>query len=96
MVRWYHRHNGHEFEKTPRDSEGQGNLVYCSPRGYKESDMTERLNNNNKVFQSPYHLYFLLHFSFFKLIKQIKHIKKIYFMVLALIIHEILCSNVFI
>ena len=26
---------------------GQGSLVYCSPWGHKESDMTERLNNNN-------------------------------------------------
>ena len=35
-----------EFEQTARDSEGQGSLVYCSLWGYKESDMTERLNNN--------------------------------------------------
>ena len=26
----HHQLNGHEFEKTPGDSEGQGNLVYCS------------------------------------------------------------------
>ena len=26
---------------------GQGSLVCCSPWGHKESDMTERLNNNN-------------------------------------------------
>ena len=24
MVGWYHRLNGHEFEQTPGDSEGQG------------------------------------------------------------------------
>ena len=30
------------------DSEGQGSLVCCSPWGCKESDTTERLNNNNK------------------------------------------------
>ena len=28
------------------DSEGQGSLVCCSPWGRKESDTTERLNNN--------------------------------------------------
>lgn len=28
------------------DSERQGSLVCCSPRGRKELDMTERLNNN--------------------------------------------------
>ena len=26
MDRWYHRINGHEFEQTPGDSEGQGSL----------------------------------------------------------------------
>ena len=31
MVGWQHRLNGHEFEQTPRDSEGQGSLVCCSP-----------------------------------------------------------------
>ena len=39
MVRQYHQLNGHEFEQTPRDSEGQGSLVCCSPWGCKESDM---------------------------------------------------------
>ena len=43
MVGWHH-HNGHEFEQTPGDSEGQGSLVCCSPWGHKEFDMTERLN----------------------------------------------------
>ena len=27
MVGWHHRLNGHEFEQTLGDSEGQGNLV---------------------------------------------------------------------
>ena len=31
MVGWHHRLNGHEFEQTPGDSEGQGGLVCCSP-----------------------------------------------------------------
>ena len=31
MVGWHHQLNGHEFEQTPRDSEGQGSLVCCSP-----------------------------------------------------------------
>ena len=29
-VGWHHRLNGHEFEQTRGDSEGQGSLVYCS------------------------------------------------------------------
>ena len=40
MIRWNHRLNGHEFEKTPGDSEGQGSLACYSPWGHKESDMT--------------------------------------------------------
>ena len=32
-VGWHHRLNGHEFEQTPGDSEGQGSLVCCSSRG---------------------------------------------------------------
>ena len=48
MAGWHHRFNGHEFEQTLGDSEGQGSLSCCSPWGHKELDMTERLNNNNK------------------------------------------------
>ena len=48
-VRWLDgiRLNGHEFEQTQGDSQGQGSLVGRSPWGHKESDRTERLNNNN-------------------------------------------------
>ena len=42
MVRWHHRLNGHEFEQTLGDGDGQGSLACCSPWGYKESDMTEQ------------------------------------------------------
>ena len=31
MVGWHHQLNGHEFEQTPGDGEGQGSLVCCSP-----------------------------------------------------------------
>ena len=40
MVGWHHQLNGHEFEQTLGDSEGQGILVCCSPWGRKESDVT--------------------------------------------------------
>jgi len=46
MVGWHHRLNGHGFEQALGDDEGQGSLVCCSPQSCKESDMTERLNNN--------------------------------------------------
>ena len=32
---WHHQLNGHEFEQTLRDSEGQESLVCCSPWGSK-------------------------------------------------------------
>ena len=38
MVGWHHQLNGHESEQTPGGSEGQGNLVCCSPWGCKELD----------------------------------------------------------
>ena len=33
MVGWHHRLDGHEFEQTLGDSEGQGSLACCSPWG---------------------------------------------------------------
>ena len=55
MVGWHHQLDGHEFEHTPGDSEGQGSLACRSPWSRKESDMTQGLNNNNKkdVMFSP-------------------------------------------
>ena len=41
MLRWHHLPHGYEFEQTPGDREGQGNLARCSPWGSKESDVTE-------------------------------------------------------
>ena len=29
MVGWHHQLNGHEFESTPGDGDGQGSLAYC-------------------------------------------------------------------
>ena len=48
MVGWHQRLNGHEFEQTLGDGEGQESLMCCSPRGSKESDRIEQLSNNNK------------------------------------------------
>ena len=39
MVGWHHQINGHEYEQTLGDSEGQGRLACCSPCGHNESDM---------------------------------------------------------
>ena len=46
MVGWHHWLNGHEFEQTLGDGEGQRNLACCSPWGRKESD-TLQLNNSS-------------------------------------------------
>ena len=53
MVGWHHWFNGHEFEQTQGDSEGQRSLVYCSLWSHKESDTTFcialQLKNNNSA-----------------------------------------------
>ena len=42
-MRWLNgKLNGHEFEQTQGDSEGQGSLVYCSPWGCKKLDIVTR------------------------------------------------------
>ena len=40
MVRWHHQFNGHKFEQTLGDGEGQESLACCSPWGHK------RVRNN--------------------------------------------------
>ena len=40
MVGWPHGLNGHEFEQSLGDGEGQGRLVCYSPWGRKELGMT--------------------------------------------------------
>ena len=35
MVGWHHRLNGHEFEHTLGDSQGQGSLACCTPCGFR-------------------------------------------------------------
>ena len=40
MIGCHHRLNGHEFEKTPGDGEGEESLACCSPWGYKVLDIT--------------------------------------------------------
>ena len=51
MVGWHYRLNGHEFEQALGDSEGQGNMVCCSPRGRKDSDTAWQLNNEQQQQQ---------------------------------------------
>ena len=41
MVGWHHQLDGHGFKQALGVGDGQGSLACCSPRGHKESDMTE-------------------------------------------------------
>ena len=41
MVGWHHQLNRHEFEQTPGDNEGQGNLACYIPCVCNELDITE-------------------------------------------------------
>ena len=44
MVGWHHRLNRHESQQALGVGDRQGSLVYCSPWGHKELDVTEWLN----------------------------------------------------
>ena len=48
MVGCHHWLNGHEFEQTLWDGEGQGSLACCSPWGRGKSPI--RLNNSYRTF----------------------------------------------
>ena len=60
MVGWHHWFNGLEFEQALAVGDEQRSLVWCSPRGHKESDTTQRMNwtdmqkNQNWTILSPY------------------------------------------
>ena len=57
MVGWHQCLSGHQSEQTPGDIEGQGSLTCHCSQGHKESDTTERLNNNNnngQVWEGKY------------------------------------------
>jgi len=71
MVGWHHQPNEHKFEQTPGDTEGQGSLACCSPWGCKESDMTEKLNNNTYLYYFEkesciFNYYIYIYIYFFK------------------------------
>ena len=41
VVEWHHCFNGHEFEQTLADGEGQRSLVSCSPWGRRETQLSD-------------------------------------------------------
>ena len=48
MAGWHHQLNGHEFEQTLGDSEGQSSLERCSPKSWT------RLGDGTTMFYSKY------------------------------------------
>ena len=52
MLREHHQLNGHEFEQTQGDGEGQGSLVCCRPWHHKELDTTEQQHPNSINLQT--------------------------------------------
>ena len=40
MVGWHHQLNGHEFEQSPGNGEGQGRPVYSSPWGHSQTRLS--------------------------------------------------------
>ena len=56
MVGWHHWPNGHKFEETPEESEGQGSLACCSSWDHKElgTQMKDKRNWNNHNFDHKY------------------------------------------
>ena len=53
MVGWHHWLDGHKFEQAPGDGDGQRILAYCSPRGHKESDMTDWTDSSYLTANKP-------------------------------------------
>ena len=49
MAGWHLWLNGHKFEQTLGDSEGQRSLACCHPRCCQESDTNEQVNNKLKL-----------------------------------------------
>ena len=51
MVEWYHRLDGHEFERALGVGDGKGSLACCSPWGCKELDTLSHCTELNSSIQ---------------------------------------------
>ena len=71
MVGWHHRLNGHEFEQTLGDGDGQGSLECCSLWG-----PMQRVGNDLVTEQQyGYHIFFI-HSSVVDIQMANKHMKR--------------------
>ena len=62
MVRWHNWPNGHEFEQSQGDSEGQGSLACCSPWGHKYWGMIRTEQQQMLVSQNNWEVFLPLQF----------------------------------
>ena len=53
MVRQHHRLNGHEFEQTQGDSEGQGNLMSCKVKSELSQIRSDQSLSRVRPFVTP-------------------------------------------
>ena len=60
MVGWHHQFNGHEFEQTSGESEGQGSLVCCI-HGVGKSFLFSRITLEFLLFMETF-----MHINIFK------------------------------
>ena len=51
MVGWYHQLDGCKFELVPGIGDGQGSQAGCNAWGHKMLDMTEQLNQTEKLYR---------------------------------------------
>ena len=65
LVGWHHWLNGHEFEHTLGDSEGQGSLVCCSSWGRKESATTQQMKTTVRANEKQTKLSYTLNHKHF-------------------------------
>ena len=56
MVGWHYQINGHEFEKTLGDSEGQGSLACCSPWSHRVRHELVTEQQHSSILSMFHHL----------------------------------------
>ena len=69
MIGWLHWLDGHEFEQTTKDSEGQESLECCSPWGHKELDMSTDWTTTIDLCSLPIMVIVLVFYDFFPQIR---------------------------
>ena len=66
MIGWHYWLNGHEFEQTPGDSEGQGSLACCSLLGHRvRHDLATEQQQNELPIYWPLSFSFFINFYLF-------------------------------